>query len=62
MNILRPLKSWVRTNQSLYKATGHSSGTKGIKHRKPDFKLIDGTVNYLGNLEVIIDAIIKVVE
>ena len=35
---------------------------KGLKHRKPAFKLIEGEVDYANSLDVIIQAIMKVVD
>jgi hypothetical protein len=35
---------------------------RGLKHRKPDFKLIEGTVDFIGSLDVLIEEILKVVE
>ena len=35
---------------------------RGLKHRKPDFKLIEGKIDYNGSLHLLVDAILKIVE
>ncbi len=35
---------------------------RGLKYRKPDFKLIEGNVDYTGSMHLLVDAILEIVD